>query len=108
MLGRMTLTLRVQGSIDEQEVDHPVYYNQGSIEVIDFILDQAHLGFCRQTAIKYICRSGKKDGSSKERDLLKAIWYLQREIRGTIGLGSTSTVYYSADLDNLASPTQKE
>lgn len=61
-------------------IDHPDYYNQGNIEVIDFIEDQAHLGFCRQTAIKYICRSGKKDGSSKEHDLRKAIYYLEREM----------------------------
>jgi hypothetical protein len=62
------------------QIDHPDYYNQGKIEVIDFIEDQGHLGFCRQTAIKYICRSGKKSGSTKEHDLRKAIYYLEREM----------------------------
>ncbi len=63
-----------------EEIDHPDYYNQGNIEVIDFIEDQAHLGFCRQIAIKYICRSGKKGGESKGKDIKKAIWYLEREL----------------------------
>ena len=62
------------------EIDHPDYYNQGKIEVIDFIEDQAHLGFCRQIALKYICRSGKKGGQSKVKDLKKAIYYLEREM----------------------------
>ncbi len=66
--------------VDDAQIDHPDYYNQGKIEVLDFIEDQAHLGFCRQTAIKYICRSGKKDGATKGADLKKAIYYLEREM----------------------------
>ena len=68
------------GSTPVEEIDHPDYYNQGNIEVIDFIEDQGHLGFCRQIALKYICRSGKKDGQVKKKDLLKAIYYLEREM----------------------------
>ncbi len=63
-----------------EQVDQPGHYNQGKIPVIDFIEDQEHLGFGRLTALKYICRSGKKYSTSKRQDLEKAIWYLKREI----------------------------
>lgn len=56
-------------------VDHPSHYNQGKIEVIDFIEDQ-NLGFHDGSAVKYICRHQHK-GKPIE-DLEKAIWYLQR------------------------------
>ncbi len=65
---------------EDELVNNPSHYTQGKIEVIEFIEDQAHLGFRRLTALKYICRSGKKDGESPRKDLKKAIWYLQREI----------------------------
>lgn len=56
-------------------VDHPSHYNQGTIEVIDFIEDQ-NLGFHDGNAVKYICRYQFK-GKPIE-DLEKAVWYLQR------------------------------
>jgi hypothetical protein len=65
---------------DNNPVEHPSHYNQGSIEVIDFIEDQAHLGWCRLNAVKYICRSGVKKSESKEQSIRKAIWYLEREL----------------------------
>jgi len=58
-------------------VDHPSHYNQGKIEVIDFIEDQ-NLGFHEGSAVKYICRYPHK-GRPIE-DLEKAVWYLQRLI----------------------------
>jgi len=61
-------------------VDHPSHYNQGDIEVGDFIEDQGHLGWCRQNAIKYICRSGAKSGETTHQSLKKAIYYLEREM----------------------------
>lgn len=62
-------------------IDHPPHYNQGKIEVIDFIEDQglSH-GFCLGNAIKYITRAGAKDGVDPVVDLEKAVWYLKREI----------------------------
>jgi hypothetical protein len=57
-----------------ESVNHPSHYNQGKIEVIDFIQDQK-LDFCLGNAIKYICRAQHK-GKAKE-DIAKAIWYLQ-------------------------------
>jgi hypothetical protein len=63
-----------------ENIDHPNHYNLGNIEVTDFIEDQAHLGWCRQNAIKYICRSGSKKSETKEQSILKAIYYLEREL----------------------------
>ena len=60
-------------------VTHPKHYNQGKIEVIEFIEDKA-LGFHRGNAVKYLCRAGLKDPTKFVEDLQKAIWYIQREI----------------------------
>ena len=58
-------------------VNHPSHYNDGKIEVIDFIEDKK-LGFCLGNAIKYICRAGKKDKNKEVEDIQKSIWYLNR------------------------------
>lgn len=58
-------------------VNHPSHYNDGKIEVIDFIEDKK-LGFCLGNAIKYICRAGKKDKNKEVEDIQKSIWYLHR------------------------------
>ena len=62
---------------DGRAVNHPTYYNDGKIEVIDFIEDKK-LGFCLGNAVKYISRAGKKDKNKKAEDIEKAIWYLKR------------------------------
>lgn len=56
-------------------INHPAHYNMGKIEVIDFIEDQG-LGFHLGNAVKYICRCNYK--RMTERDLDKAIWYINR------------------------------
>ena len=61
-------------------VDHPSYYNQGRIEVIDYIEDK-NLGFHLGNAVKYISRAGHKDPSKTIEDIKKAIWYLERYIQ---------------------------
>jgi len=62
-------------------VSHPPHYNQGKIEVIEFIEDQGlGDGFCLGNAIKYIARAGKKDPEKTIEDLEKARWYLSRQI----------------------------
>lgn len=61
-------------------VDHPAYYTDGKIEVIDYIEDK-RLGFCLGNAVKYISRAGKKDKSKETEDLEKAIWYIERRIK---------------------------
>lgn len=61
-------------------VNHPKHYNEGKIEVIEFIEDKVQDDFHRGNAIKYIARAGKKDPSKFIEDLEKAIWYLNRRI----------------------------
>ena len=59
-------------------VNHPSHYTDfKSLEVIDLT---EQLNFNRGNAVKYICRAGKKFEADEKEDLLKAIWYLQREI----------------------------
>ena len=67
-----------EAPMEQNQVNHPSHYNQGKIEVIEFIEDQK-LGFNRGNAVKYTCRAGKKDPSKEVQDLEKAIWYLLRD-----------------------------
>lgn len=64
-------------------VHHPSHYNQGTIEVIDFIYDQ-RLNFSLGNAIKYICRAGRK-GDDAIQDLEKAKEYITFEIEHLAG-----------------------
>lgn len=64
----------------KETVNHPSHYNDGKIEVIDFIEDK-NLNFHRGNAVKYIARAGKKDKSKEVEDLKKAQWYIDREIK---------------------------
>ena len=66
-------------SVTVDLVNHPPYYADGKIEVIDFIEDK-QLGFHLGNAVKYIARAGKKDPEKKSEDLRKAIWYINRYI----------------------------
>lgn len=63
----------------KEDVNHPSHYNDGKIEAISVIEDWS-LGFCLGNTVKYICRAGKKKGSSELKDLEKAKWYLERHI----------------------------
>lgn len=60
-------------------VNHPKHYNNGKIEVIDYIEDK-NLGFNLGNAVKYISRAGIKDPDKTVEDLQKACWYVLREI----------------------------
>lgn len=60
-----------------ESVNHPKHYNDGKIEVIEFLEDK-NLGFHLGNAVKYISRAGKKDPSKTHEDLDKAIWYIKR------------------------------
>lgn len=61
------------------KANHPIHYNKGKIEVIEFIEDQS-LNFHLGNALKYICRAGVKDPNKYIEDLEKSIWYIRREI----------------------------
>ena len=60
-------------------VNHPSHYTGFShgAEVIDII---ENLNFNRGNAIKYLARAGHKDSASELEDLMKARWYVNREI----------------------------
>ena len=73
------MTTKVEGS---DTVNHPVHYNHGKIECIEFIEDQG-FGFHLGNAVKYITRSGHK-GKEVE-DLEKAVWYIRRHVELVIG-----------------------
>lgn len=60
-------------------VNHPAHYTYGKIEVIDAIEDW-NLNFHRGQVVKYVARAGKKDIAKEKEDLMKARWYLDREI----------------------------
>lgn len=68
------------GFIGGDPINHPAHYNDGKIEVIDYIEDKK-LGFCLGNAVKYISRAGKKDSSKEVEDLKKAAWYIERRIK---------------------------
>lgn len=73
----------------KEMVNHPSHYNDGKIEVIDFIEDK-NLNFHRGNAVKYIARAGKKDKSKEVEDLKKAQWYIEREIKKLEGNNDTN------------------
>ncbi|MGV0949443.1 MAG: DUF3310 domain-containing protein [Azonexus sp.] len=59
-------------------VNHPAHYKLANgVEVIQLT---EQLNFCRGNAVKYIARAGRKDRASEIEDLLKARWYINREI----------------------------
>lgn len=65
-------------------VNHPSHYAEGwsnGAEVIDIT---ENLNFNRGNAVKYIARAGVKDPDKLVEDLLKARWYLNREL-GRLG-----------------------
>ena len=59
-------------------VNHPAHYKVGGIETIDFI-EAKKLSYNLGNVVKYITRADHK-GNRKE-DLLKAQWYLARELK---------------------------
>lgn len=59
-------------------VSHPQHY-QGKHECIEIMRalfgDEAVIGFCKCNSFKYRFRAGAKEGSSREEDEAKAVWY---------------------------------
>jgi hypothetical protein len=70
-----TTTTKKQSIADN--VNHPAHYKVGGIETIDFI-EAKQLNYNLGNVVKYITRADHK-GNTQE-DLLKARWYLNREI----------------------------
>ncbi|MBT6052168.1 MAG: DUF3310 domain-containing protein [Candidatus Scalindua sp.] len=63
--------------MESSNVDHPSHYNEhpSKVECIDIV---EAFNFNIGNAMKYLWREGLKEGS--EKDLEKALWYIQREI----------------------------
>jgi len=61
-------------------VNHPPYYNThpSGVECIDII---QHFPFNTGTAMKYLWREGLKNSEASEKELRKAIWYIEQEIK---------------------------
>lgn len=61
-------------------VNHPSHYtaHPSGVECIDVV---EHMTFNVGNAVKYLWRAGLKDGEPAPRDLKKARWYIDREIR---------------------------
>lgn len=64
---------------EDNVVEHPSHYTQGSIEVLDFIIDQK-FGYLDGNVVKYMCRYRYKGGAE---DLRKARQYLNLLIKLT-------------------------
>lgn len=69
------------GGTRGDSVNHPNHYNQGTIEVIDFIEDWK-LDFSSGNVIKYVARASYKE--KRVEDLKKAKFYLERLIDNAI------------------------
>ena len=68
----------IHGGFDQPN-NRPKHYDSSKdYDLIDVIRDY-DLNFCRGNIIKYVARAGKKDSELK--DLLKAMDYLEREIK---------------------------
>ena len=68
---------------DKKVIDHPKRYGGDTtyecIKVLEaWCPKEEVLGFCRCSAIKYLCRAGKKDEVLQE--WKKAAWYIQKGI----------------------------
>lgn len=61
-----------------EEVDHPDHYNWHP--VCECIEISEHFTANLAKVVEYIWRCGRKPGVDAEKDLRKAIWFLEREI----------------------------
>lgn len=67
----------------KEAVNHPLHYGGDTsyecIKVLKaWVPDEEYKGFLRCNAIKYLCRTGKKDETVQE--LKKAVWYINKLI----------------------------
>jgi hypothetical protein len=72
---------RVAADAGADMVNHPPHYTKGGIETIDFI-EAKGLSYNLGNVVKYITRSDHK--GNKAEDLMKARWYLDREITNVV------------------------
>ena len=70
-------TVTSNTSIKADNVNHPAHYKVGGIETIDFI-EAKDLNYRLGNVVKYVTRADHK--GDRLENLLKAQWYLNREI----------------------------
>lgn len=66
--------------LDPEGINHPKHYNEhpSGVECIEVV---RHMNFNLGNAIKYLWRNGLKDTEVPLKDLKKAAWYLEDEIK---------------------------
>ncbi len=72
----------MEEGLQQMNIDNinPSHYQQGKIEVIDFILDQK-MNYLIASATKYLCRYPHKHvGEGGLEDLRKARWFIEKQI----------------------------
>ena len=75
----MTMMTMLKLTTDDKTIESlSSHYHQGNVEPIDLI-ESMDLNFNLGNVIKYVARCNYK-GQKKE-DLLKAKWYLERELK---------------------------
>lgn len=62
------------------DIEHPGHYGGDTTYESIKVIEAWGLGFNTGNAVKYISRAGRKDGEPYEKDLAKAIYYLQQEL----------------------------
>lgn len=74
---------------DADPVNHPQHYTDhpAGVECIEIT---EHMNFCLGNATKYIWRAGLKSADPSE-DLLKARWYINRELGRLAAVHAAST-----------------
>ena len=65
----------------ESQINHPSHYGGDTIYEAIKVIEAWGAGFNVGNALKYLSRAGKKDPEKTVEDLLKAAWYLDREIK---------------------------
>ena len=77
--GKSETTPPTKNSLKNVSKYSPSHYQQGKIQVWDFIADQ-NLDFHLGNVIKYVCRAGHKKYEDEIDDLLKAKVYIEKKI----------------------------
>lgn len=85
--------------MSDDMINHPPHYKLGDREVIEIT---EHLDFLSGNVVKYVCRAGRKKGTSPLEDYLKARWYLDRLIAWGTGKPDTELERAQVELKCLA------
>lgn len=71
----------ISGTPQQEAVHHPQHYRGDTVYEAIKVIEAWELNFSLGSALKYICRNGKKPNAEQVEDLKKARWYLDREIQ---------------------------